>query len=55
MKFIGLFLMFIAFMGLQSGFSLSNVGWLFVGLLFLFSDVIFYALKKEIDHRHRRR
>ena len=55
MKLIGLFLMFLAFFALETGFSFLNLVWFFIGLAFLFSDVIFYAMKKEIDHRHRRR
>lgn len=55
MKFIGLLLMLVSAIGLQSGFTFSNLGWFIIGLAFLFSEVIFYAMKKEIDHKHRRR
>jgi hypothetical protein len=55
MKFIGLFLMLISAIALERGFSFSNLIMFIIGLAFLFSEVIFYAMKKEIDHRHRRR
>lgn len=55
MKFIGLFLMFIAFYSLQQGFSLSSVAWFIVGAALAVSEMIGYWIKAEIRASYRNR
>jgi hypothetical protein len=55
MKFIGLFLMLISAIGLQNGFSFSNLGWFLVGLAFVFFEIITYSIKHEINWRYKNR
>lgn len=47
MKFIGLLFVLIASISLQQGFSLSGLTMLLLGLVLIFSDVIFFGLKKK--------
>jgi hypothetical protein len=54
MKFIGLFLMFLASFSLSQGVSLSSIGWFFIGLTLTLSDVIIFWMKEEIRFRKRR-
>jgi len=55
MKFLGLFLMFIAFYGLQQEITLSGLAWFLVGAAFTASDVIGYWIRSEIRASYRNR
>jgi len=58
-KFIGIFLMFISFMGLERGFSLSLVLWFLFGLFLVFSQGIFghlmFTQREKVRAQYRRR
>ncbi|MBT8519766.1 hypothetical protein G6734_02780 [Polynucleobacter paneuropaeus] len=55
MKFIGLFLMFIAFVGLQQEITLSGLAWFLVGAVCTGSELIGYWIKTEIRASYRNR
>jgi len=53
MKFIGLFLIFLAFYGLGQQVTLTGLFWFLIGLGFLFFDVISLFLINEIKRKRR--
>lgn len=55
MKIIGLLLILVASISLQSGLSMSGIGLLLIGLALTLSDVIFFWMKEEIRSSHRKR
>jgi len=55
MKFIGLFLMLIAFLGLQQQITLSGLAWFLVGVACLGSEIIGYWIKTEIRASYKNR
>ena len=58
-KFIGIFLMFLSFMGLERGFSLSLVLWFLFGLFLVCSQGIFghllFVEREKVRAQYRRR
>ena len=58
-KFIGIFLMFLSFMGLGHGFSLSLATWFLIGLFLVCSQGIFSHLmfveREKVRAQYRRK
>ena len=55
MKFLGIFLMLIAFVGLEQEITLSGLAWFLVGGALAASNLIGYWIKTEIRAGYRNR
>jgi thiamine transporter ThiT len=59
MKFLGLFVMFISFYGLQRGFDLGLIGGFLVGLVLFLSEAlmahVIFVQREKVRAKYRRR